>query len=223
MSGKNVQVVLEGRTYKLDDLPDAVALQAVLVPDNWPGEKSDCVRGMLSVQSMASLALKKHLAHNWHKITKTIQENKKDGEPASLTVTFKLVIDQSVTTVAAIKETSLRYSATYSTTTRGQTHDLSQPELFDEDMSAAIDPNAIVADEAEAVATDAETKRIKDEVAKAEKEKAKADKKQEKADEKAKEKGDKGPSSDAPSNLVQLPSASSKPKKVANKKPTKKK
>src|SRR5580704_149179 len=107
------EVTVHGRTYDMEKLADATSIQAELVPDNWPGTKSDCVRNMLTIQEMISHELRRHLAHNWRHICKTVQENKEDGDGATLKLTLKFEIDQSVPTLAAIRAHALSYSAKY--------------------------------------------------------------------------------------------------------------
>jgi hypothetical protein len=159
MKKESIKVTVSGRQYDMGDLADATAIQAVLVPDNWKAGKADCVRLMLSMQEMLAFQLKKHLAHNWNRMCKTIRENieesAKDG--ATLGVTFKFTMDQSVPTVAAIRDHAMSFSAKYGSTGRPQTHDIAQGDFFG-DLSATVDPGAL---EAEAIAEDAAEEAMK--------------------------------------------------------------
>lgn len=172
---KEVKVTLHGRVYDMEKLVDATSIQAELVPDNWPGTKADCVRLMMATQDILCHELRRHIAHNWRHACKTIQENKADGEGASLKLTFKFELDQSVPTLAAIRSNALSYSANYGSTAKAKSFDITQGDFFG-DLSATVDATSLD-QEAQATAADKEQARLDKEAAaeldrKAEEEKA---------------------------------------------------
>lgn len=153
---KKIEVTIHGRVYDLENLADATSIQAVLVPDNWKGRRSDCVRLMQRTQEMLAHELKRHLAHNWQRLCKTAIENKEDGKGASVDVTFKFSLDQSVDTLAAITDHAMGFSAKYGTKGKPKTSDLAQAEL-NLDPSETVDAGSI---ERESTAADEEQARL---------------------------------------------------------------
>ena len=151
---------IKGRTYDLEDAADLVSIQNALVPDNWPTKKADCVRLFLSSQEMLSLQLKRHLAANWKAICKAAQENQEPdgGGRAELAIGFGFTLDQTAPMIAAISKIKMAFSVKHSTEGRPITHDLSQGEFLDEDMSVVFQTGGIEKEKAEAAAEEKKAK-----------------------------------------------------------------
>jgi hypothetical protein len=142
MSTKNT-VKVGDREYDLSEVSEVAQLQAQLVPDNWPGNKSDCVRLFLQTADMLGLQFKRHLAHNWLKLCKTAQEAKEEGEAAKVGMSFVFELDQSAPLVAAITKCKSRFSATHTTESKPVTKDITQGEFLADDMSVILDTKSL--------------------------------------------------------------------------------
>jgi hypothetical protein len=142
MSTKNT-VKIGDREYDLSEVADVAQLQATLVPDNWPGNKADCVRLFLQTRELLAFQFSRHLAHNWLKLCKTAQETKEDGDPAKVKAGFAFELDQSAPLVAAITKCKMSFSATHSTESKPITKDITQGEFLGDDMSVILDTSSL--------------------------------------------------------------------------------
>lgn len=142
MSTKNT-VKIGDREYDLSEVADVAQLQAQLVPDNWPGNKADCVRLFLQTSELLAFQFKRHLAHNWLKLCKTAQEAHEDGDPAKVKAGFSFELDQSAPLVAAITKCKMSFSATHTTESKPITKDITQGEFLADDMSVILDTKAL--------------------------------------------------------------------------------
>jgi len=134
------KLTIRGKTYDMDDLQDSVAIQNVLVPDNWPLKKAAGVSLFLSLQNMLALELKRHLAANFKRITRNaFEEAESDGGKAVQGVSFSFEIDMTAPQVAAITKIKLGGSAKFGTTGKPRTHDLTQGEFLADDLSVVLD------------------------------------------------------------------------------------
>ena len=143
---------IRGRTYDLNDASDLVSIQNALVPDNWPGNKPDCVRLFIAIQEMLALQLRRHLAVNFKAISKAAQEDAAEGNPAKIGVSFVFELDQTSPMVAAITKLKMSFSVKHSTEGKPQTYDLTQGELplETDDMSEVFDTRSLAREKEEA-------------------------------------------------------------------------
>lgn len=142
MSTKSV-IKIGDREYDMSEIADVAQLQATLVPDNWPGNKADCVRLFLQTSELLAFQFKRHLAHNWLKLCKTARESADEGDPAKIKAGFAFELDQSAPLVAAITKCKMSFSATHSTESKPITRDITQGEFLGDDMSVILDTKAL--------------------------------------------------------------------------------
>jgi hypothetical protein len=142
MSKKN-QVTIRGKTYDLDDAADLVSIQNALVPDNWPIKKADAVRLFLSLQNMLALQLKRHLAANFKGLIKAAIEEGEEAGAAKIGASFAFEIDVTAPQVAALTKLKLSFSVKHGTEGKPQTHDLTQGEFLDDDLSVVFDVKSL--------------------------------------------------------------------------------
>lgn len=142
MSTRTV-IKIGDREYDLSEIADVAQLQATLVPDNWPGNKADCVRLFLQTSELLAFQFKRHLAHNWLKLCKTARESADEGDPAKIKAGFNFELDQSAPLVAAITKCKMSFSATHSTESKPITRDITQGEFLGDDMSVILDTAAL--------------------------------------------------------------------------------
>ena len=143
-------ITVRGKKYDLNDVGDLISIQNVLVPDNWPGKKADCVRVLVATADMLALELKRHLAANWKKISKACQEEMEDGEAARMGVSFAFEIDQSAPSVAALTKIKMSHSVRNSTESKPKTHDVNQGVFLGDDMSIVFDVKSLAEEQAPA-------------------------------------------------------------------------
>lgn len=132
------KVTVNGRPYDIDKLDDVAALQSILVPEGFPLAKREGVRLFLSLQNMAAVEMKRHLAHNFKMIVKTALDQQSDKEEPVVSVGFAFEINLSALTVAALGKTKMSFSRKYSTEGKPKTQDLAQGDFFDEDLSVVL-------------------------------------------------------------------------------------
>jgi hypothetical protein len=135
------KVTIAGKAYNLDEIADLAKIKVQLVPEDWPGSASSCVRVFISLQEMLSFQLKRHLAYNWKKICHTAHEEANDGNPARVKLSFTFEVDQSAPTVAAIAAHALSFGVQHKTKGKPMTHDTAQGDFF-EDFGDALDTEA---------------------------------------------------------------------------------
>lgn len=143
MAKKN-QVIVGGKPVDMDKLEELAQLQATLLPDNWPIAKRDGVRLFLNLQDMAAHEFKRHLAANFKKIVRAALEQQADGEGAEITVSFKLPMNFSALTVAALGETAMSGSQKFGTKGKAKTHDLNQGDFL-ENLDEVLDTESLTA------------------------------------------------------------------------------
>ena len=131
MAKNTSKVTVGGKAVDLDKLEEVAQLQAALLPDNWPIAKRDGVRLFLNLQEMAAHEFKRHLAANFKKIVRAALEQQADNEGAEITVSFKLPLNFSALTVAALGETAMSGSQKFGTKGKAKTHDLAQGDFMD--------------------------------------------------------------------------------------------
>lgn len=139
MAKNNSKVMVAGKPVDLDKLEEVTALQSQLLPANWPVNKRDGVRLFLSLQEMAALEFKRHLAHNFKQILKTAFEQQADGEGARVSVGFSIELDFTAPSVAAFAKTKMSFSHKFSTEGKPKTHDINQGEFLDSSLSVVLD------------------------------------------------------------------------------------
>lgn len=137
-------VTVGGKTVDLDKLEELAQLQATLLPDNWPIAKRDGVRLFLNLQDMAAHEFKRHLAANFKKIVRAALEQQADGEGAEITVSFKLPMNFSALTVAALGETAMSGSQKFGTKGKAKTHDINQGDFL-ESLDEVLDTESLTA------------------------------------------------------------------------------
>lgn len=138
MAKNSNKVVVGGKAVDLDKLDEVTAIQAQLLPPNWPVAKRDGVRLFLSLQEMAALEFKRHLAHNFKQILKTAFEQQADGEGARVPVSFSIELDFTAPNVAAFAKTKMSFSHKFSTEGKPKTHDIAQGDFYG-DLSSTLD------------------------------------------------------------------------------------
>src|SRR6266567_2646738 len=106
---------IRGKTYDLADAADLVSIQNALVPDNWPGKKSDCVRLFLALQEMLALQIRRHFAANFKQLAKSAIEESEDGGSARIGSTFAFEIDLTSPLVAALTKLKMSFSVKHGT------------------------------------------------------------------------------------------------------------
>lgn len=136
---------IRGKTYDLADAADLVSIQNALVPDNWPGKKSDCVRLFLALQEMLALQIRRHFAANFKQLAKSAIEEAEDGGSARIGSTFAFEIDLTSPLVAALTKLKMSFSVKHGTEGKPQTFDLTQGELplDGDDMSQVLNPRSL--------------------------------------------------------------------------------
>lgn len=136
---------IRGKTYDLADAADLVSIQNALVPDNWPGKKSDCVRLFLALQEMLALQIRRHFAANFKQLAKSAIEESDDGGSARIGSTFAFEIDLTSPLVAALTKLKMSFSVKHGTEGKPQTFDLTQGELplDGDDMSQVLNPRSL--------------------------------------------------------------------------------
>lgn len=136
---------IRGKTYDLADAADLVSIQNALVPDNWPGKKSDCVRLFLALQEMLALQIRRHFAANFKQLAKSAIEESEDGGSARIGSTFAFEIDLTSPLVAALTKLKMSFSVKHGTEGKPQTFDLTQGELplDGDDMSQVLNPRSL--------------------------------------------------------------------------------
>lgn len=144
MAKTKMTVTVGGKTVDMDRLEELAQLQATLLPDNWPIAKRDGVRLFLNLQDMAAHEFKRHLAANFKKIVRAALEQQADGEGAEITVGFKLPMNFSALTVAALGETAMSGSQKFGTKGKAKTHDLNQGDFL-EDLDEVLDTESLTA------------------------------------------------------------------------------
>lgn len=143
-SKPTTKVTFGGKTYDLDKLEEAAQIQALLVPENYPGSKRDGVRLYLSLQSMLVTEFSRHLTHNFGKILKTALEEKADGDGEPIVdVGFAASLNFTAPTVAAHGKCKMSFSRKYSTESKPKTHDINQGEFLAADLSVVLDTESL--------------------------------------------------------------------------------
>ena len=138
------KVTFCGKTYDLDKLEEAAQIQALLVPDNYPGSKREGVRLYLSLQNMIVTQFRRHFTHNFPKIVKTAVEEKADGDGEPIVaVAFGFDLNFTAPTVAAHGKVKMSFSRKYSTESKPATHDVNQGEFLDADLSVVLDTTSL--------------------------------------------------------------------------------
>ncbi|MGB8296387.1 MAG: hypothetical protein WCG85_13250 [Polyangia bacterium] len=150
-----IKITIGGREFDLSQAEDAIAVEANLVPANWPTSPAECVRLFTATTEMLTYQLKRHLGANWQKICKQTQEELADGNPGRIQIGFAFELDQSAPTVAAIAEHSLGFSVAHKTKGKPQSYDINQG-TFDETMAKDPEIGAEEPTEATAGETQAE-------------------------------------------------------------------
>ena len=121
------------KTYDPDVLTEQKIIQKMLVPDTYPGTPAEGVKLAMLTADMLTENFRRHLFTNFRKLTEVCQAEKEEQNPAQVAVSFSFVLDQSAHTVVAIAKAKFSYAAKYSTTSKAQSKDINQPELWDED------------------------------------------------------------------------------------------
>lgn len=141
MSSKKVTV--GGKSVDLDKLDEVTALQATLVPDNWPIAKREGVKLFLTLQEMAALEFKRHLAFNFKSVLKTAMEQKAAGEEPTVAVSFSVDFNFTAPSVAGFGKTKMSFSQKFSTEGKPKTHDINQGEFLDNDLNVVLDTKSL--------------------------------------------------------------------------------
>lgn len=137
------KVTIAGKQYDFDKLDDVVALQAILVPPNFPLAKREGVRLFLSLQNMLAIEFKRHFAHNFSKIVATAMAQQEDKEEPSVALGFSVDLNMTALTVAALGKTKMSFSRKFSTEGKPKTHDIAQGDFLDDDMNVVLDVAAL--------------------------------------------------------------------------------
>jgi hypothetical protein len=147
MSNKHT-VTIGGKTYDPSKLDEAAAIQATLVPDNWPLAKRDAVKLFLAFQNDLAREFKRHLAFGFKNIVKTALEEKEEpGGVPVVGVSFTFDMNMSSLQVAAIGKTKLSFKRNFVSEGKPSARDVNQPEfLDDDDMSVVLNTEALAAE-----------------------------------------------------------------------------
>ena len=123
------KIKIGGREFDLNNPDDAIAVQANLVPANWPTSQAENVRLFIATKEVLCFQLARHLAASWMKICKQTQEEVSEGNAGRIKIGFSFELDQSAPTVCALAKHSLSFSATTKTEGKAQTYDINQVDF----------------------------------------------------------------------------------------------
>lgn len=137
------KVIIGGKPVDLDKLEELAQVQAQLVPDNWPMSKREGVRLFLSLQDMAALEFRRHLAHNFKTIVKTALEEKEDGNAPRVAVAFTVEVDLTAPNVAALAKIKMSFSRKFTTEGKPKTHDINQGDFLDEGLNVVLNQQSL--------------------------------------------------------------------------------
>ena len=140
---KSTSVTIGGKSYDANKLEDAPAIQATLIPPNFPGTKRDGVKLYLALQAKLKRQFARHLAYNFSQIMRTALEEKEEpGGVAIVPVSFGFEINLTAISVAAIGKTKMRFSRKYTSEGKPEAEDINQMKFLDDDDELALDVKA---------------------------------------------------------------------------------
>lgn len=134
-----IKVTIKGREYDLDDLQDLAAIQATLVPDNWPLAKREAVKLFLAHRAELAAQFDRHFAYHFKNIVKTaIEDGQDEGGKPVVAVAFACELNFSALQVAAIGKTKMSFKRNFSSEGKPVARDINQLEFNDEGASIGV-------------------------------------------------------------------------------------